>query len=212
MEKDYFLDRPKASTIYHEVYVGDAVFICEKAMQKTAKTIDDLTFGWIKRKLSHDNHPRGIKVEILKENGETAIGRIVYTVKDKNIVTIDDEKKEKENKTISTKKVELPKPTTPIKNIPENTKNTHEQKKQENIKKQSTEENKTYTPKAQTGYSPKKSYSPKENYSQKQNNAQKNNYQEKNKNTHKENDFNKKKVEETVASKTASLYKRKKTE
>ena len=79
MEKDYFLDRSYASTENYLLHIGDIVYICEKHMQKTAKNIEDLTKGKIVRKLtSNKTHPRGIKVEIQKEDGTLAIGRVTY--------------------------------------------------------------------------------------------------------------------------------------
>lgn len=78
MEKDHFKDRPIESTQINKVKIGTEVLICEKAMQKTAETIDDLTLGTVCRILTRKDHPRGIKVEIKTMDGRTAIGRIVY--------------------------------------------------------------------------------------------------------------------------------------
>lgn len=81
MEKDYFHDRTPEACFYDKVKIGDEVIICEKLMQKTAKTLDDLTYGVVIQKLTKHDHPRGIKVKIRKINGEIAVGRIVYLYK-----------------------------------------------------------------------------------------------------------------------------------
>ena len=87
IEKDYFKDRSKESKIYSEINIGDTVYICEKYMQKYAKELDHLAKGKVIRKLSKDDHPRGIKVEIIvPELNIKLIGRVVYLVKDGEIV------------------------------------------------------------------------------------------------------------------------------
>lgn len=79
MEKDFFLDRSYASSYNNLLRMGDMVYICEKSAQKYAQTINHLTKGIIVRKLTSAlYHPRGIKVEIQKENGQLAIGRVTY--------------------------------------------------------------------------------------------------------------------------------------
>ena len=78
MEKDHFRDRPIESTQLRKVKVEQEVLICEKAKQKTACTLDDLTYGVVNRILTRKDHPRGIKVEIRCQDGRIAVGRIVY--------------------------------------------------------------------------------------------------------------------------------------
>lgn len=78
MEKDYFKDRPKQSTLVNEIRIGAEVLICEKQAQKYAKKIEDLTYGTVIEKLTKHNHPRGIKVKIKTLNNQIRIGRIVY--------------------------------------------------------------------------------------------------------------------------------------
>ena len=81
MEKDHFLDRTPEACILSEVHIGDEAIICEKHMQKTAETLEDLTYGTIVQILTKHDHPRGIKVKIRKMDGNVAIGRIVYLYK-----------------------------------------------------------------------------------------------------------------------------------
>ena len=78
MEKDYFRDRPVESTIHSAIHIGDDVLICEKHVQKYAKTIDDLTYGTVVEILTKHDHPRGIKVKIKTLNSQLRVGRIVY--------------------------------------------------------------------------------------------------------------------------------------
>lgn len=86
MEKHHFKDRSEESTKFDEIFVGEPVLICEKEMQQTAKTIDDLTMGYVMKKLTKRDHPRGIKVMIQKENGEITVGRVVYLIRDGEIL------------------------------------------------------------------------------------------------------------------------------
>lgn len=87
MEKDYFKDRSGESKLYSKINIGDTVYVCEKYMQKHAKTLEHLTFGTVTRKLSKHNHPRGIKVEILMDILDLkVVGRVVYLVKDGIII------------------------------------------------------------------------------------------------------------------------------
>lgn len=87
MEKDYFKDRSKESTIWSEINIGDTVYVCEKYMQKHAKEIDHLARGKVIRKLTKKDHPRGIKVEIRMDHlGIKLIGRVVYVVRDGKIL------------------------------------------------------------------------------------------------------------------------------
>lgn len=75
MEKDYFKDRSEEGKYNSKISEGDLVMICEKHMQKTAQTKEDLTEGIVWEKLtSSEYHPRGIKVRLM--SGE--VGRIVY--------------------------------------------------------------------------------------------------------------------------------------
>lgn len=78
MEKDYFRGRSKESKFYSQIQIGDEVLICEKAAQKYAKEISDLTYGVVIEKLTKHDHPRGIKVKIKTINNKIAIGRVVY--------------------------------------------------------------------------------------------------------------------------------------
>lgn len=87
MEKDHFKDRPKESTMYDEILMGEPVLICEKEMQQSAKTLDDLTMGYVMKKLTKHDHPRGIKVIIQAKDGGIAIGRVVYLIRDGKILT-----------------------------------------------------------------------------------------------------------------------------
>lgn len=87
MEKDYFEDRSKDYCKYNSVNIGDTVYVCEKHMQRKAKTINDLTKGIVIRKLTRHDHPRGIKLMIETVNKTTAVGRLVYIVKDNKVVT-----------------------------------------------------------------------------------------------------------------------------
>ena len=80
MEKDHFKDRPIESTQISKIRIGMEVLICEKAMQKSASNLDDLTYGKVCRVLTRRDHPRGIKVEIMTMDGRSAIGRIVYLI------------------------------------------------------------------------------------------------------------------------------------
>ena len=91
MEKDFFKDRTLSSTKFNAVTIGDIVYICEKHMQPTATKLEDLTKGMIIEKLTRADHPRGIKVRIIREtpkDGEDdeAIGRIVYILRNGKIV------------------------------------------------------------------------------------------------------------------------------
>lgn len=88
MEKDHFKDRSLESMKYNEIQIGDRVFICEKDMQKIAKDLEHLTDGYVVKKLSRDDHPRGIKVMIDRkdEDGNYIVGRIVYLVKNGELV------------------------------------------------------------------------------------------------------------------------------
>jgi uncharacterized repeat protein (TIGR03833 family) len=77
MEKDFFPDRSEEAKYNSKISEGDIVMICEKHMQKTAQTKDDLTEGIVWEKLtSADFHPRGIKLRLM--SGE--VGRIVYLI------------------------------------------------------------------------------------------------------------------------------------
>ena len=93
MEKDHFNDRSKQSKIYSDISIGSYVFICEKDMQKKASNISHLTFGKVQRRLTRNDHPRGIKVEIEEfsrkddegtffKTNNMKIGRVVYLVVD----------------------------------------------------------------------------------------------------------------------------------
>ena len=78
MEKDFFKDRSEDAKYNSRISEGDVVMICEKHMQKTAQTKEDLTEGIVWEKLtSSEYHPRGIKVRLM--SGE--VGRIVYILK-----------------------------------------------------------------------------------------------------------------------------------
>lgn len=78
MEKDYFLDRSPEACICHCVDIIMDVIVCEKHMQRIAKTLDDLTYGTVVQKLTKHDHPRGIKVKIQTLDGRVVVGRIVY--------------------------------------------------------------------------------------------------------------------------------------
>lgn len=86
MEKDYFKDRSKESTLYNAVNVGDTVYICTKEMQKSAKELKDLTKGTVLRKLTRHDHPRGIKVQLQTEQGDIEVGRVVYLMKNNETI------------------------------------------------------------------------------------------------------------------------------
>ena len=64
MEKDFFKDRSVETTLIKDIKVGDYVYICLKAMQPYAETLDDLSFGRVTKILTKHDHPRGIKVTI----------------------------------------------------------------------------------------------------------------------------------------------------
>lgn len=96
MEKDYFKDRPYEVTDINHIKQFIDVYICTKDMQKSASTIQHLTKGTVIRVLTKHNHPRGIKVEILKDDCTTAIGRCVYIIKDDLLLTKYGLKKEDE--------------------------------------------------------------------------------------------------------------------
>ena len=87
MEKDYFKDRPPESRCFEDVKPGNEAYICLKKMQPYAKEIDDLTLVTICRKLTRDNHPRGIKVEGIDNNGNLVVGRVVYLVYEGKLLT-----------------------------------------------------------------------------------------------------------------------------
>lgn len=87
MEKDYFKDRPNESRCFSAVKLGDEAYICLKKMQPYAKKIEDLTLVTICRKLTRENHPRGIKVEGMDNNGNLVVGRIVYLVYNGKLLT-----------------------------------------------------------------------------------------------------------------------------
>ena len=99
IEKDHFKDRTIETTLINEIKVGDYVYICLKAMQPYAETIDDLCFGKVIEVLTKHSHPRGLKckvknylnpnlnnsidnsVDITDEEhliGHIQIGRVVY--------------------------------------------------------------------------------------------------------------------------------------
>lgn len=80
MEKDHFKDRPKESTIYDAITIGQHVLICEKDMQRTAHTLEHLADGFVVNKLTRRDHPRGIKVTIETRDGEFLVGRVVYLI------------------------------------------------------------------------------------------------------------------------------------
>lgn len=80
MEKDYFKDRPKESTMYSQIHINDEVLVCEKHAQTYAKSIEDLTYGKVTQILTKHDHPRGIKVKIKTLNAQEKVGRIVYIV------------------------------------------------------------------------------------------------------------------------------------
>lgn len=88
MEKDHFKDRSLESMKYEGIQEGDRVFICEKDMQKIACRLEHLTDGYVVKKLTRDDHPRGIKVMIDRkdEDGAYIVGRVVYLVKDGKLV------------------------------------------------------------------------------------------------------------------------------
>ena len=48
MEKDYFKDRSEEGKYNSKISEGDLVMICEKHMQKTAQTKEDLTEGIVR--------------------------------------------------------------------------------------------------------------------------------------------------------------------
>ena len=87
MEKDYFKDRPKEVTDIDYIKPGVHVLICTKEAQKYARELSDLTYGIVIRVLTRNNHPRGIKVEIICPNGETAIGRCTYITQNGKVLT-----------------------------------------------------------------------------------------------------------------------------
>lgn len=88
MEKHHFKDRSPQSKLFNEINIGDRVFICEKDMQKIASTLEHLTDGYVVKKLTRGDHPRGIKVMIDKkdEDGHYIVGRVVYLVRDGEII------------------------------------------------------------------------------------------------------------------------------
>ncbi len=81
MEKDYFKDRGSWGTQLPEIRTGEYVLICEKQNQQSARELSDLTYGRVIRVLTKKNHPRGIKVEIIKKDRTFAIGRVVYLIR-----------------------------------------------------------------------------------------------------------------------------------
>lgn len=83
MEKEYFKDRPDERTKVSIIKPGIYVIICLKDAQKYAKKLEHLTYGKVKKVLTHHDHPRGIKVML--ESGE--VGRVTYIIKDGLIVT-----------------------------------------------------------------------------------------------------------------------------
>ncbi|WP_026881676.1 DUF2196 domain-containing protein [Clostridium akagii] len=86
MEKDYFKDRSLESKLINSINIGDTVYICEKDKQRSASKIEDLTKGYVVRRLTRHDHPRGIKVEIKGTNAKTSIGRVVYLVRNNKIL------------------------------------------------------------------------------------------------------------------------------
>lgn len=94
MEKDHFKNRTPDYCKYNSVNAGDVVYICEKSNQYFAESIKHLTKGTVIKKLTKHDHPRGIKLMIERTEktpilGDTAVGRLVYIVKDGKVVTTD---------------------------------------------------------------------------------------------------------------------------
>lgn len=96
MEKDYYRDRPIEVTQVDKIKVGMEVCICIKAMQPYAKEVDDLLRGVVTRVLTKHSHPRGLKVEVLQENGINMVGRCIYIVENGLFLTKDGWKEEKD--------------------------------------------------------------------------------------------------------------------
>ena len=86
MEKNYFKDRSHESKLINSINIGETVYICEKAQQRSASKIEDLTKGQVVRRLTRHDHPRGIKVEIRGNDGKMSIGRVVYLVRNNKIL------------------------------------------------------------------------------------------------------------------------------
>lgn len=84
MEKDFFKDRHpdcrSMKAVQEAVTNQREVFICEKIMQTTAETLHDLTRVLPLAILSNDDHPRGLKVKGMDEDGHIKIGRITYFI------------------------------------------------------------------------------------------------------------------------------------
>lgn len=87
MEKDYFKDRPIEVTQVDKIKVGMEVYICIKAMQPIAETLDDLSRGVVTKVLTRHSHDRGIKVEIRQDNGIHMVGRCTYIVSNNKLLT-----------------------------------------------------------------------------------------------------------------------------
>lgn len=106
MEKDHFKDRTIETTLFKSIKEGDYVYICEKAMQDVAETIEDLTLGRVTSILTKHDHTRGIKVSVevinpeffgekeepgLRDNKYSsyrkAVGRVVYCTEHGRIIT-----------------------------------------------------------------------------------------------------------------------------
>lgn len=94
MEKEYFSNRTPESVRRDSVIVGELAYICEKEMQKKARTIDDLTLVRITQNLtSQAIHPRGQKVRGRDyTTGEEKVGRAVYLLRDGKVLTAEGEK------------------------------------------------------------------------------------------------------------------------